>query len=130
MELAEKIGALLIVAGAAWMLLGTLGLLRFPDVYTRLHGTGLASTVGIGLVLLGAAVSFAPTSVSGSLLSGLTLVFILLGLPLGTTAMIWAAHRTRVPIFEGTLVDEMELYDPQELPPEAGARAEGEVEGE
>ncbi len=126
MELTEKIGSLLILAGAAWMFLGTLGLLRFPDVYTRLHATGLASTGGVALILSGVVVHFAPRTVSVSLLAGLTLIFVLLSYPLATTAMIWAAHRTGVAKFRGTLVDEMELYDHQEMG--EGARAVAEAE--
>ena len=126
MELTERIGSLLVLAGAAWMFLGALGLLRFPDIYTRLHGTGLVSTGGVALVLLGVVVHFAPRTVSVSLLAGLTMVFVLLTYPLATTAMIWAAHRTKVRPYQGILADELELHDPQEF--EAGAGALAEVE--
>ena len=124
MDLAERVGSILVLLGAAWMFLGTLGLVRFPDVYTRLHAMGLASTVGIALVLLGVLVHFAPRTVSVSLLAGLALVFVLLAFPLATMAIIWAAHRTKVPLYSGTLVDEMELYDPLELEAASGALAE------
>ena len=126
MEIASYIGSLIFLMGAALMFLGSLGLLRFPDVYTRLHGTGVASTGGLFLILLGVAVYFAPRSISISLLASLTLIFVLFLYPLATTAIIWAAHRTRVPIYYRTLVDELELYDPQELDSRAGALTEGE----
>lgn len=42
-----------IVAGAVFFLAGTLGLLRFPDVYTRLHALTKADNLGLGLVVLG-----------------------------------------------------------------------------
>jgi multicomponent Na+:H+ antiporter subunit G len=44
-----------IVGGLAFMLIGTLGVLRLPDVYTRLHGAGMTDTMGAGLLLLGMA---------------------------------------------------------------------------
>ncbi len=42
-----------IVGGLFFMLVGTLGLLRMPDVYTRLHAAGMTDTMGAGLLLLG-----------------------------------------------------------------------------
>jgi len=44
-----------IVAGLFFMLVGTLGVLRLPDVYTRLHGAGMTDTMGAGFLLLGMA---------------------------------------------------------------------------
>ena len=82
MSVADGIAALFMAAGAAWTLLGVLGLLRFPDVYTRLHATGLASTGGIALLLVGVIVHFASRSVTLSVLAALTLVFVLLTYPL------------------------------------------------
>ncbi len=112
--------SLLVLVGSAWMLLGSLGLLRFPDLYTRLHGTGISSTVGISLLIISVILNFAREAPLFSLLAGLTLLFILLTYPLATTAIIWAAHRVRVPIFSGTLTDEWQLYEHEELSSEAG----------
>lgn len=39
--------------GAFFFIAGTLGLLRFPDVYSRLHAVTKADTLGLGLVVLG-----------------------------------------------------------------------------
>lgn len=47
-------GALLVV-GAFFYASGTLGLLRFPDVYCRLHALAKADNLGLGCVLLGLA---------------------------------------------------------------------------
>jgi multicomponent Na+:H+ antiporter subunit G len=102
------------------MLLGSLGLLRFPDLYTRLHGTGVSSTIGIALLITAVILNFSRETPLFSILAGLTLLFIFLTYPLATTAIIWAAHRIRVPIFSGTLTDEWELYEHEELPREAG----------
>ena len=112
--------------GSVLVFLGSLGLLRFPDIYTRLHGTGVASTGGLSLILLGVAVYYAPRSISIALLASLTILFVLFLYPLATTAIIWAAHRSRVTIYNRTLVDELELYDSQELDLEAGTFKENE----
>jgi multicomponent Na+:H+ antiporter subunit G len=44
-----------IAAGLFFMLVGTLGVLRLPDVYTRLHAAGMTDTMGAGFLLLGMA---------------------------------------------------------------------------
>jgi len=47
------VSVLLILSGAAFFLAGTVGLLRFPDVYCRLHALTKADNLGLGLVALG-----------------------------------------------------------------------------
>ena len=41
--------------GLFFMVVGTIGILRMPDVYTRLHAAGMTDTMGAGLLLLGMA---------------------------------------------------------------------------
>ena len=42
-----------IVAGLVFFLAGTVGLLRFPDAYTRLHALTKADNLGLGLIVVG-----------------------------------------------------------------------------
>lgn len=44
-----------IATGLFFMLVGTFGLLRMPDIYTRLHAAGMTDTMGAGFLLLGMA---------------------------------------------------------------------------
>ena len=53
MTLTEIITVILISVGAVFFLAGTVGLLRFPDVYTRLHALTKADNIGLGLLVLG-----------------------------------------------------------------------------
>lgn len=53
MALAEWLGNALLLAGAVFFFAGTVGLLRFPDVYTRLHALAKADNLGLGLVMVG-----------------------------------------------------------------------------
>lgn len=53
--LLEWTSTLLLLAGAGFYLAGTLGLLRFPDVYARLHALTKADNLGLGLLVLGLA---------------------------------------------------------------------------
>ena len=50
----DALALLLGAAGAAFFLGGSLGLLRFPDLYTRLHALTKADNLGLGLVAVGA----------------------------------------------------------------------------
>ena len=42
-----------LLGGAIFLLIGAIGVLRFPDFYTRLHAVSICDTLGAGLVLLG-----------------------------------------------------------------------------
>jgi multicomponent Na+:H+ antiporter subunit G len=49
----ELASAALIAAGAFFYLAGSVGMLRLPDAYARLHATTKADNLGLGLVILG-----------------------------------------------------------------------------
>ncbi len=53
------LGAALMLIGSGFCLMASIGLLRFPDVFTRLHAAAKAGALGAGLVLLGAGVASA-----------------------------------------------------------------------
>jgi multicomponent Na+:H+ antiporter subunit G len=68
MMLIDVLTTILLLAGAFFFLAGTLGLLRFPDVYTRLHALTKADNVGLGLVVLGLALQSDTLAGAGKLL--------------------------------------------------------------
>ena len=49
----EAFAGLLLLVGAVFFLAGTVGLLRFPDVYCRLHAVTKADNLGLGFIVLG-----------------------------------------------------------------------------
>jgi multicomponent Na+:H+ antiporter subunit G len=49
------LGPALVALGVPFFLAGSLGLIRFPDVYTRLHALTKADNLGLGLICLGLA---------------------------------------------------------------------------
>lgn len=53
MTIPEILGLVCIVLALPFFLSGTVGLLRFPDIYTRLHALTKADNVGLGLLILG-----------------------------------------------------------------------------
>ncbi len=53
MESFDVLGSGVIIMGLPFFLSGTVGLLRFPDIYTRLHALTKADNVGLGMIILG-----------------------------------------------------------------------------
>ena len=68
MPVTEVLTLLLLLAGAGFFLAGTVGLLRFPDVYTRLHALTKADNVGLGLVIAGLVLQAESWAAMGKLL--------------------------------------------------------------
>ena len=52
---ADALATALLVTGAAFALIGSIGLARLSDFYKRLHGPSKATTLGVGCVLLASA---------------------------------------------------------------------------
>jgi multicomponent Na+:H+ antiporter subunit G len=52
MSFFDYVSALLLLAALFFFLSGTIGLLRFPDLYSRLHALTKADNLGLGLVVL------------------------------------------------------------------------------
>jgi multicomponent Na+:H+ antiporter subunit G len=71
--LLQIIGLITLLAGIVFSVLGILGLLRLPDVYTRLHATGKVSVYGTVLLMI-AAIALTPLTLG----KGLVLIALLL----------------------------------------------------
>jgi multicomponent K+:H+ antiporter subunit G len=56
--LVEFIVSALVLVGAGFALLGSVGLARLPDLFTRLHGPTKATTLGVGAMVVGSMVHF------------------------------------------------------------------------
>lgn len=67
----QVISAVLLLTGAVFCLLGAWGLLRFPDLPSRLQAATKPQTVGLVSILLGSAVQLAPRHAAGLLLVAL-----------------------------------------------------------
>jgi multicomponent Na+:H+ antiporter subunit G len=78
-----------IVGGLFFMIVGTVGILRMPDVFTRLHAAGMTDTMGAGLLILGMCLQAG----FGLVLVRLVLVyaFLLFTSPIATHALARAA---------------------------------------
>jgi multicomponent Na+:H+ antiporter subunit G len=84
------LGAALCLAGALLCVIGTVGMLRFPDFYTRLHAASITDTSGATLLLLGMAMMAPDWMVVSKLVA--IFVFIYLTSPASSHAAANAAH--------------------------------------
>ena len=100
----EVISAALMAMGAAFVLLAGIGLHRFDDVFARMHAAGKASTLGLLLILLGAA--FRLTEVGEILKLGLVAVLAVVTIPAGVHLIARAAWRAGTELAEATTFDE------------------------
>ena len=90
----EIVSIALILTGAGIALLGSVGLARFPDVFTRLHGPTKATTLGVGGVLLGTIILFISEGEVGVVRELLITVFLFLTAPVSAHLVAKAAlHR-------------------------------------
>ncbi len=68
MEILYNSGTVLIILGIPFFLSGTVGLIRFPDIYTRLHALTKADNVGLGCIVCGLALQSGSWIVTARLL--------------------------------------------------------------
>ena len=78
-----------LVAGSGFCLIGGLGLLRMPDVFTRLHAVSVIETLGMGFIILGLILQAGFTLVAAKLI--IIAALILLTSPVATHALAQAA---------------------------------------
>ncbi len=79
----------LLLAGVFFSLAGGVGILRLPDLFTRMHAAGITDTMGAGLILIGLAVQAGFTLVTVKLL--LILILLFFTSPTSTHALAKAA---------------------------------------
>ncbi|ADP70365.1 monovalent cation/proton antiporter, MnhG/PhaG subunit [Rhodomicrobium vannielii ATCC 17100] len=69
MTVFDYLSAALLIFGGGFFFAGTVGLLRFPDVYTRLHALTKADNVGLGLIVSGLAIQAVSWAIAAKLLA-------------------------------------------------------------
>jgi multicomponent Na+:H+ antiporter subunit G len=83
--------AFLLLAGSLFALVAALGIVRLPDLYTRMHAASKAGTVGSGMLLFAAGVASGEVAVFARALAGF--VFFLLTAPVAAHLLAKAAHQ-------------------------------------
>lgn len=91
----EAIVAFFLIAGAGFALVGSIGLVRLPDFYSRLHGPTKSTTLGVGGMLIASAIHFS-TGPGTSLHEVLVTMFLFMTAPVSAHLLCKAALHLRV----------------------------------
>jgi multicomponent Na+:H+ antiporter subunit G len=114
---ADVLSWVLLLAGSAFVIVGAVGVLRMPDLFTRLHAAGITDTMGAGLILTGLCFQGGLSLITVKLL--LILGFLWFSSPVSTYALARA-----------TLASGQEPFWAEELEIPPSARIPGRVSPE
>lgn len=107
----EAIMGFLVLTGAVFMLLAALGILRLPDLLTRMHATTKAAALGVILIMLAVALHFAEVAVMARAFA--IIVFVLMTAPVAAHVIGRAGYFVGSKLWAGTVKDELRPnYDP------------------
>lgn len=106
LDILSYVAGLLLVVGAIFSLAAAIGILRLPDLYTRMHAASKTGTLGSGLAFLAIAVIAMDGSVALRALAGF--LFFLLTAPVSAHLLAKAAYAAGYRPSEITRVNDME----------------------
>jgi multicomponent Na+:H+ antiporter subunit G len=101
------------VGGTFFMLITGIGLIRFPDIYCRMHAAGKAGTLGIALLILAPVLHFLLSDPWVSLRGCLAIVFQFLTTPGATYLLAHACYVRNYRTHDGTALDEFKDLLPE-----------------
>ena len=114
------LSGLSIAIGVIALLIGSLGLIKLPDVYCRIHAVGMIDTAGAGFIILGMIIHQGFSLVSFKL--ALIGVFLFFTSPIATHAVAQVAHKSGVVPVGRNLVTAKATKKPAAAPAAAKAK--------
>lgn len=100
---------LLVVAGSLFTLTAAVGLIRLPDLYTRMHAASKAGTLGSCVMLVALAVHGGDIAITTRALAGV--LFFLLTTPISSHLLAKAAHSAGYPLWKGSVRDDVAAHN-------------------
>lgn len=94
--------------GALFCTLAAIGILRLPDVFNRMQASAKGGTLGAGMSILAAGVYFMELGVAIRTL--LVVAFLFLTAPIAAHMIARAAYSAGVPLWKGSVIDELRKY--------------------
>lgn len=119
-ELHHFASGILILIGSGFALVAAIGLLRLPDVYSRMHAASKAGTLGSGLLLLALCIMAGDGAVVARAIAGF--VFLLLTAPISAHLLAKAAWSAGFGPWSGTVRNEMPRGQESRAPSAEDAR--------
>lgn len=102
--------------GIAFIAIAAIGILRMPDVYTRMSAVTKAVALGVGFILIGVVFHFNDTTVMVK--ATVIVVFLIFSLSVAAHVIGLAAYEDRTPMSDKTFLDELEKAVGQAKAPE------------
>lgn len=99
----EFFSALTLILGGSFIFIAALGVLRMPDVFTRIHSSTKAGTLGIGLILLSIALYFKTGEIITRSIAAI--FFIVITAPVSAQIIGMAAYKSGAKLWKGSVVD-------------------------
>jgi multicomponent Na+:H+ antiporter subunit G len=104
--------AIAMALGTFLTVVACVGLLRFPDVFCRMHAAGKAGTLGVSLLIVSAMIAFAPDQLWVPVRGALAIFFQFLTTPAATHILARASYVSDYGIAERTAVDDLRAFLP------------------
>lgn len=101
-----------LVLGTALIIIAAWGVIRMPDIYMRMSASTKAATLGIGCILVGAAIHFHELVFASRAIA--IIFFVLLTAPVAAHRIGRAAYKDGVPLWPQSIVDELRSFYRQE----------------
>jgi len=114
MNIEDILVSIFLLAGMAVMLLASIGLLRFGDVFLRMHAATKSSTLGIGFIIIGVGLFFGEPLITIKLAALSAIYFF--ATATGAQVLASASHATRVRMVKETWIDELAEREAPEAP--------------
>ncbi len=119
---------ILLFMGSMLMLLAAVGLIRLPDLPTRMHASTKAGSLGAALIMLAVAVAMPSADVWARAIA--VIAFLLLTAPVAAHVIGRAGYFVGVPLWEGTVKDDLaDQYDYANRTLKSGSLKDREIDG-
>lgn len=103
--MAEILAYVLMTAGVLFIFIAALGVLRLPDLFMRMHANTKSATIGVGLIMLGAAVYFGEITITTRAMA--VVIFLLITAPISSHLLARSAYFSGIPLWDQTLSDDL-----------------------
>ena len=98
--------AFFLIFGAGFIFIASLGVLRMPELYMRIHSATKAGTLGVGFLVAAVAIYFQELSILIRALAAIS--FIVITAPVAAHMIGRAGYKSGVPLWKGSIINEID----------------------
>lgn len=107
--MSEILTGIFLILGSFIVLLAGLGVVKMPDIYTRMSATSKASTLGVSIILITTGFFFGTTEIITRTL--LIVIFLMITAPVASHLLGKAAYLNKLPLWNRTKRDDLSESD-------------------